>query len=783
MKKILTLLALMVATVAAFAAFAANRTQARSMEENDGVLTYEQSLFCQGGWMFGDTPIETKKVTMTVTENENGTYDFNFPDLHVETKSMGNTKIDGGLTIRGVAAKKSESGYTTYSKDLGEGGTNMTLHGVAYGDKIYVKMEGTFMYMANCVLVYGTEIVAPEEPEPGVSSTTYRDKASSLFKDNTTNFDEAEVEVAEAGEGVYNFVAKKVRIASNDIADFTMPSVAGTKNADGSISYSYNGAAKTTGVSVVAGYLGFTEGGDASVKMNGKSKDGKLYMTLEFTANGSDAVYTFGEKIEGTEPENPDPGTPDVEGTVVGTDGYAPAGEKFAWDATIDWNTQKLVAAIDVTGCTGTNEDILSLGSNIDSWAGVHFHLYYTRSSNTLQVNYLDLEKGNTVRKDVVVAGDELLVEISKAAGLTVNGESMNYLNESGELTEDYENVYKELWALTNVTFGSQEGDGRSHATYKYVRIQNIASEPAFTAETFTDNMSVTEPGAEAKKTEGKQLDINTYNDGTYGVTIHNVEGATENLGDITLKGLEKTEADGVTKYTAEALTATVNGKDMTATVAGVKYADGKVWFKFTFVTAEQTTYVVEFGKEQKPARQFAEGHAYKGKWSVYIPTEEFDGTVDVIEQEDGLFALRVHGYKYKGKVTPTFVIPDLNGTKDGNSVSINEMRYVLVTYEAGAEAGDADAKRVRYFGFISVATEDGDIRIDASYVGFEGTEEECTSAKFNGSDNASGINGINAANNGKAEIFTTTGAKVNAMQKGINLVRKDGKTVKVVKK
>ena len=89
----------------------------------------------------------------------------------------------------------------------------------------------------------------------------------------------------------------------------------------------------------------------------------------------------------------------------------------------------------------------------------------------------------------------------------------------------------------------------------------------------------------------------------------------------------------------------------------------------------------------------------------------------------------------------------------------------------------------MRYFGFISVATEDGDIRIDASYVGFEGTEEECTSAKFFGSDNASGINGINAANNGKAEIFTTTGAKVNAMQKGINLVRKDGKTVKVVKK
>ena len=722
MKKILTLLALMVATVAAFAAFAANRAQARSMEENNGVLTYEQSLFCQGGWMFGDTPIETKKVTMTVTENDKGTYDFNFPDLHVETKTMGNTKIDGGLTIRDVAAKKSESGYTTYSKDLGEGGTNMTLHGVAYGDKIYVKMEGTFMYMDNCVLVYGTEIVAPEEPEPGVPATTYTDKASSLYYGTSTNFDEASVEVYEAA-GTNKFVVKQVKIASNVIADFTIEGITGTTNADGSISYAFEGNAKTTNLGPNAVGLGFTEGGDAAVVFNGKCKDGKLYLTLTFKIYGSDAVYTFGEKIEGTEPENPDPGTPGVEGTVVGTDGYAPAGEKFAWDATIDWNTQKLVAAIDVTGCTGANEGILSVGDAISAWPGNHFHLYYTRSNNTLQVNYLEGSK-NPIRKDVVVAGDELIVEISKAAGLTVNGQSMNYLNEGGELTEDY-SVYDALWALTEISVGSQEGNGRSHATYKYVRIQNIASEPAFTAETFTDNMSVTEPGAEAKKTEGKQLDINTYNDGTYGVTIHNVEGATENLGDITLKGLEKTEADGVTKYTAEALTATVNGKDMTATVAGVKYADGKVWFKFTFVTAEQTTYVVEFGKEQKPARQFAEGHAYKGTWEVYIPTEKFDGTVDVIEQEDGLFALRVHGYKYKGKVTPTFVIPDLNGTKDGNSVSINEMRYVLVTYEAGAEAGDADAKRVRYFGFISVATEDGDIRIDASYVGFEGTEEE----------------------------------------------------------
>ena len=783
MKKILTLLALMVATVAAFAAFAANRTQARSMEENDGVLTYEQSLFCQGGWMFGDTPIETKKVTMTVTENDKGTYDFNFPDLHVETLSMGLTKIDGGLTVRDVVAKKSESGYTTYSKDLEDGGTNMTLHGVAYGDKIYVKMEGSFMYMANCVLVYGTEIVAPEEPEPGVSATTYRDKASSLFKENTTNFDEAEVEVAEAGEGAYNFVAKQVRIASNVIADFTMPSVAGTENADGSISYSYNGAAKTTGVSVVAGYLGFTEGGDASVKMNGKSKDGKLYMTLEFIANGSDAVYTFGEKIEGTEPENPNPGTPDVEGTVVGTDGYAPAGEKFAWNTAIDWNTQKLVASINVAGCTGENEGILSVGDAIDAWFGTHFHLYYTRSNNTLQVNYLDAT-GNPIRKDVEVAGDELLIEISKAAGITVNGESVNYLNESGELTEDY-TVYNALWALTEISVGSQEGNGRSNATYNYVRIQEVPV-TVTASESFTDDLTVTEPSTKTKTSENKKLDINTYSDNTYGVTFYGVEGETAKLGDITIKGLNISEEDGVKYYNAET-TINVNGEDMTAAVTGIKYADGKVWFQVELLTANEDIYFIEYGHKQKEGREFGEGKAYKGQWAISQPSATFNGTVDVIKQEDGNYALRVHDFQLDGNVVPTFVIPDLVGSEEEGKLYISQMSNVPVYYEAtdGDDAAVvADEKKVTYVEYITVTSESADdLSISISYVGYgDGSNDYVTYANFATPTN--GINSINAAaQNGKADIYTINGAKVNAMQKGINIVRMNNKTTKIVKK
>lgn len=46
----------------------------------------------------------------------------------------------------------------------------------------------------------------------------------------------------------------------------------------------------------------------------------------------------------------------------------------------------------------------------------------------------------------------------------------------------------------------------------------------------------------------------------------------------------------------------------------------------------------------------------------------------------------------------------------------------------------------------------------------------------------ATAISGIEADNNAKTEIFTIGGAKVNSLQKGLNIVRRGGKTVKVVK-
>ena len=611
-------------------------------------------------------------------------------------------------------------------------------------------------------------------PEPA-KPVVYTDNAKATFNGSTVDLTDQTVEITATGENRYTVVYKNLTVGNTQIGDFTAENVEGVEDAEGNINYTFEGEATMSNINTIYGGM-FSEGQKVAFAMTGSSKDNKLVAKFTATVLGQEAKILYGGYEEGGE-------TPDVPGIKVGEDGYQPAGEKFAWNTAIDWNTQKLVASINVAGCTGENEGILSVGDAIDAWNGTHFHLYYTRSNNTLQVNYLDAT-GNPIRKEVEVAGDELLIEISKAAGITVNGNSVNYLNESGELTENY-TVYNALWALTEISVGSQEGNGRSNATYNYVRIQEVPV-TVTESESFTDDLTVTEPSTKTKTTEGKKLDINTYSDETYGLTIYNVEGETANLGDITIKGLNVTEEEGIKYYNADAK-ATVNGEEMSVNVAGVKYADGKVWFQFELLTANEDLYFIEFGHKQEEGREFGEGKAYKGQWAISQPSATFDGTVDVILQEDGKYALRVHNFQLDGNVVPTFVIPDLVGSEEEGKLYISQMSNVPVYYEAtdGDDAAVvADEKKVTYVEYITVTSESADdLSINISYVGYgDGSNDYVTNANFATLTN--GINSINAAaQNGKADIYSINGAKVNAMQKGINIVRMNNKTVKIVKK
>ncbi len=544
---------------------------------------------------------EEQVVDVTKTDEAAGLYTITLKDL-----TISNTVI-ADITAENVKGTENSDGTITYEFN-GEG--YLSNIGTAYsssfaeGEKIPLTIaaieEGnnfralfTTTLTSNDLTLNFNYYVAPVTP------TTYTADATSYWTDNqggevTGTHTGKKAYVYANEDGTYKFVIPEAAFmqqatstTESTVADFTIDNVAVTEGADGSLSFDYSGNATTANASSSA------VNEEQAVTFKGSINGDDLYFVLSCQILGyCDYTYTFG-----TEPAV----EPEIEGTVVVADDYASAGYPFSETASIDWETQKLVASIDVTGCTGSYENILSVGKNISDWNGECFHLYYSRSSKTLQVNYCT-SSGNPIRMEKTVDADVLNVEITKANGIYVNGENWNYANDdnyTGDLTDDM-TIYSVLWGLSEIQVGSQEGDNRSNATYKYVRVQDLPVTITDT-ETYNEDMTVTEPSTKTATITSAKLDINTYSDGTYGVTIYGVEGQENDLGDITVKGLTVSEEDGNTYYNGDS-EVTVNGETMFVAVAGVKYANGKVWFTVELVTYDEDVYSIEFGKEDTSA-------------------------------------------------------------------------------------------------------------------------------------------------------------------------------------
>ncbi|MCM1080048.1 MAG: DUF4981 domain-containing protein [Bacteroidales bacterium] len=151
--------------------------------------------------------------------------------------------------------------------------------------------------------------------------------------------------------------------------------------------------------------------------------------------------------------------------TDVVPENYAPDGESFSKTIQIDFTRQSLKAVMNLSSCktTTTWENILSVGSSISDWnsAGTcNLHAYYTASSRTLQLNYLDNTQ-NKARVEITLSSTELTLELTQD-GLKINGEAHS------SYTAD---VMSSLYSLTSVSVGSMQGDNRSWVTYKEISI------------------------------------------------------------------------------------------------------------------------------------------------------------------------------------------------------------------------------------------------------------------------------------------------------------------------
>ena len=193
----------------------------------------------------------------------------------------------------------------------------------------------------------------------------------------------------------------------------------------------------------------------------------KLYMTM-VSVDGT--TFTVGEDPDYVAPE------PEIEGTVVeGSKNYAANGSKFEWsNIAINWNKQKLVAVIDLSSCTGTSENILSVGQNIGSWSIGGWHFYYTVASKKMKSDYLATDGAHPVSDPKTgVDPGTVRIELSKAEGCTIDGVSYNALYDSS-VTGTWQSNTEDFWNLTSVNIGSKEGANRSNAVIKYVTVVDL---------------------------------------------------------------------------------------------------------------------------------------------------------------------------------------------------------------------------------------------------------------------------------------------------------------------
>lgn len=272
-----------------------------------------------------------------------------------------------------------------------------------------------------------------------------------------------------------------------------------------------------------------------------------------------DMVAANGDKYTvGTDPDYvaPQP-EPEIEGFPVdGSVDFAPNGQSFEWtNIPIDWNTQKLVAVIDLSTCGDytANENILSVGENIGAWKIGGWHFYYTKSAKRMKADYLTTGGSHPVSDahDGVEAGT-VRIELSKANGCTIDGESFNGLYTG--VTGDWKDLTSDFWTTTSINIGSKEGANRSNATIKYVTVVDLQNEPEPIAPTVYKNTLKVVRNNETQTYEEAEVKVLAKEEGKYEVTIpafSDMDGVPGQVGPVTFEATG-TESEGNTVLTAE---------------------------------------------------------------------------------------------------------------------------------------------------------------------------------------------------------------------------------------
>ena len=549
----------------------------------------------------GETGGETSSI-VTVKENfqstegsswgENVTIDWNTQKLvaSINLASTGSDKVFLGVTKKGQTAGWNNYGIIFYNTN------GSTVQGYAPGqpnnantDQVTkgedpvrfeiskdggVKCQGNVVISASNIahLTNQSEIVvgAADKPAgalynyikvvplnwtevPPVTVVDTKEFKNVAYTTSMGGNGTATVTFTEMSDGTFpmTFVSDDLNVKAENL----------TKDTDAKGRTTYTGTAKRTDADVT-----FTV--KAVVYTEGAEK--KLYMTM-VSVDGT--TFTVGEDPDYVAPE------PEIEGTVVeGSKNYAANGSKFEWsNIAINWNKQKLVAVIDLSSCTGTSENILSVGQNIGSWSIGGWHFYYTVASKKMKSDYLATGGAHPVSDPKTgVEPGTVRIELSKAEGCTIDGVSYNALYDSS-VTGTWQSNTEDFWNLTSVNIGSKEGANRSNAVIKYVTVVDlpvtVKDEKTFNEALYMQDQKVADATVVVKEMSDETINMSLK------------FGENEYTSTELTKG---TDTKGRTTYTGKVANGT-----QTYDVAGVVYEKDNVARLYMTLKTSVTTVVV----------------------------------------------------------------------------------------------------------------------------------------------------------------------------------------------
>lgn len=329
-------------------------------------------------------------------------------------------------------------------------------------------------------------------------------------------------------DGTYNVTAEGCDFTQYEMGNWgelVCEEVAGTTDASG-----------LTTIEVSNPYCYLTQSSYAlsDSKLVVKFNDTKAYATF----NGQLALnalkkypfqYTFGTD---------DFGSTGGGGTVETTEGplveagLTPNGARIeAKPFTINWDTHKVVAKLDMTTCQGVNENALSFSNNAANLAewntsnGASLHFYYTKDAyvwngtanvqltNTFTIQFRNSDDLSTTPTKYVQVNDPSNVRVElRQDGVYIDG----------TLAFEASN-YAKLLTYNDLVFGSTQGENRSNATYKYVEVVGLDwTEPAtvVASKEYTDKLFMTMAGGQPSELGTSTVTVKEMSDGTYNMSL-----------------------------------------------------------------------------------------------------------------------------------------------------------------------------------------------------------------------------------------------------------------------